>query len=71
MANLINNFQKNYLTYQSGAILDEKDENGRYKTIIDLITYDLDKISEKLTLHLLSVTRYHEVKNKWKVHYIH
>jgi len=58
---------KKYFTYPSGSILDEKDENGRYKTTIDLVSYDLDEIPEELTLHLLSVTRYYEVKDKWKV----
>jgi hypothetical protein len=64
---LVDDKGKKYFTYPSGSILDEKDENGRYKTTIDLISYDLDEIPEELTLHLLSVTRYYEVKGKWKV----
>ena len=32
-----------------------------------LKVYGLDEIPEKLTLHLVSVTRYEEVKEKWEV----
>ncbi|MCL6572920.1 MAG: DUF4179 domain-containing protein [Bacillus sp. (in: Bacteria)] len=64
---LVDNKGKTYFTYPSGAILDEKDENGRYKTTIDIISYDFDEIPEELTLHLLSETRYYEVNDKWKV----
>ncbi|MBS4178710.1 DUF4179 domain-containing protein [Lederbergia citrea] len=56
-----------YLTYLSGATYDEKDENGRNKTSFTIRAYDVDEIPEELTLHLLSVTRYYEVKDKWKV----
>ncbi|PWA11985.1 hypothetical protein DCC39_08365 [Pueribacillus theae] len=58
---------KAYETLQSESILNEKDKNGRYKTTLELTSYDLDEIPEELTLHLLSVTRYYEVKDKWKV----
>ncbi|MGM0901898.1 MAG: DUF4179 domain-containing protein [Bacillota bacterium] len=56
-----------YLTYHRGSILDEKDEHGRFKTNTELITYDMEEIPEELTLHLLSVTRYEAVKDKWEV----
>ncbi len=56
-----------YPTYESGSILDKKDKNGRYKTTSNLKVYDLDEIPEELTLHLVSVTRYEEVENEWKV----
>ncbi|WP_053360667.1 DUF4179 domain-containing protein [Bacillus sp. FJAT-27251] len=56
-----------YTAYHSGSILDEKDENGRYKTTIDLTVYGMDEVPEELTLHLLSVTRYHEVEDEWRV----
>jgi hypothetical protein len=56
-----------YTAYSSGSILDEKDENGRYKTTIDLTIYGVDEVPEELTLHLLSVTRYQEVEDKWRV----
>lgn len=56
-----------YSSYQSGSILDEKDENGRYKTTTTLTSYDVDDVPETLTLHLLSETRYYEVKDKWRV----
>ncbi|MFJ8066018.1 DUF4179 domain-containing protein [Psychrobacillus sp. NPDC096426] len=64
---LVDNKGKTYFAYQSGSILDEKDKNDRYKTTIDLRSYDLEEIPEELTLHLLSVTRYEEVKEEWKV----
>jgi hypothetical protein len=56
-----------YEAYPSGSILDEKDENGRFKTTIKLGAYGLTDTPEELTLHLLSVTRYFEVKEKWRV----
>lgn len=58
---------KVYKAYRSGSILDDKDENDRYLTTIDLISYELDEIPEELTLHLLSVTRYEKVEEEWKV----
>ena len=36
-------------------------------TIMNLKIYDLDEVPEELTLHLVSVTRYEEVKEKWSV----
>ena len=56
-----------YPTSNNGSILDEKDQNGRYKTTIHLAVPDLDEVPEELTLHLVSVTRYEEVKEKWAV----
>jgi hypothetical protein len=56
-----------YPTSFSGSILDEKDKNGRYKTTITLQTYDMKEVPEELTMQLLSVTRYYEIKEKWKV----
>ncbi|WP_404331642.1 hypothetical protein [Mesobacillus maritimus] len=56
-----------YLTYHHGSVLDEKDEHGRFKTNTELITYDMEELPEELTLHLLSVTRYEAVKDKWEV----
>ncbi|MBS4191946.1 DUF4179 domain-containing protein [Bacillus sp. FJAT-49705] len=64
---LVDDKGKTYSTYGGGSILNEKDKNGRYKTSINLKSYDLEEIPEELTLHLLSVTRYNEVKDKWKV----
>lgn len=64
---LVDNKGKTYFVYQSGSILDEKDKNDRYKTTIDLRSYDLEEIPEELTLHLLSVTRYEKVEDEWKV----
>lgn len=58
---------KPFLTFHSGSILDEKDDNGRYKTTNELTIYNVDEVPEELTLHLLSVTRFEEVKEKWKV----
>ncbi|MEH7246107.1 DUF4179 domain-containing protein [Neobacillus niacini] len=64
---LVDNKGKAFLTYPSGAILDEKDENGRYKTTFDIKSYDIDEVPEELTLHLLSVTRYEKADDKWEV----
>jgi hypothetical protein len=64
---VVDNKENAYLMYHSGSILDEKDENGRYKTNFDIKSYDIDEVPEELTLHLLSVTRYEKVSDKWKV----
>lgn len=58
---------KHYLTFHSGSILDEKDENGRFKTTNELTVYNMDEVPEELTLHLISVTRFHKVNEKWEV----
>lgn len=47
--------------------MDEKDQNGRYKTTINLAVPDLDEVPEELTLYLVAVIRYEEVKEKWAV----
>ncbi|WP_342598865.1 DUF4179 domain-containing protein [Psychrobacillus sp. FSL H8-0483] len=64
---LVDDKGNTYPTNQSGSILNEKDKNARYKLNLNLKTYDLEDIPEELTLHLLSVTRYYEVKDKWQV----
>jgi hypothetical protein len=64
---LTDNQGKTHLAFQSGSILNEKDENGRYKTTLDLKIYDMEKVPDEFTLHLLSVTRYKEIEEKWKV----
>lgn len=64
---LVDNKGNSYLTYHRGSILDEKDENDRFKTNIELITYDMEEVPEEVTLHLLSVTRYEAVKEKWQI----
>jgi len=64
---LTDNLGKTYLAYNSGSILNEKDENGRFKTTIDLKIYDMEEVPEKFTLHLLSVTRYNKMEEEWKV----
>ncbi len=56
-----------YEAFHSGSILDEKDENGRYKTNTKLTIYGMKEIPKELTLHLVSVTRYEEVDKEWKV----
>ena len=53
--------------FHSGSILDEKDENGRFKTNTTLTIYGMEEIPKEFTLHLLSVTRYEEVEKEWKV----
>lgn len=64
---MVDNQGQCYEAFHSGSILDEKDKNGRYKTTTELRIYNLEEIPEELTLHLISVTRYHEVKEKWRV----
>ncbi|CAG9606906.1 DUF4179 domain-containing protein [Pseudoneobacillus rhizosphaerae] len=65
---LVDNKGRTYSTVHSGSILDETDENGRYKTKTTLQSFDFtDDIPEELTLQLLSVNRYYEIKDKWKV----
>ncbi|WP_075620440.1 DUF4179 domain-containing protein [Paenisporosarcina indica] len=56
-----------YDTNSSGSVLNEKDENGRKKTTIDLTVLEMDEMPEELTLHLLSVTRYYKLQEPWKV----
>lgn len=56
-----------YATNFSGSILDETDEHGRYKTTIELRVDEMEEVPEELTLHLISVTRYEELEEKWKV----
>jgi len=56
-----------YPTYESGSILDKKDKWGRYMTTSKLKVYDLNEIPKEFTLHLVSVTRYEEVKDEWKI----
>lgn len=31
------------------------------------LSHELEEVPDELTLHLISVTRYEEVKDKWKV----
>jgi len=64
---LVDNNGKIYHTGGGGSILDEKDKHGRYKTTIEIRVEEMDEVPEELTLHLVSVTRYTELKNKWKV----
>jgi hypothetical protein len=65
---LVDSKGKPYSTVHSGSILDEKDENGRYKTKTTLQSLDFTgELPEELTLQLLSVERYYEIKDKWKV----
>jgi hypothetical protein len=64
---LVDDKGKVHQAYHSGSILDEKDENGRFKTNTTLTIYGLKEVPKEFTLHLLSVTRYEEVKNPWTV----
>ena len=56
-----------YEAFHSSSILDEKDENGRFKTNTTLTIYGMEEIPKEFTLHLVSVTRYEEVEKEWKV----
>ncbi|MEO4054683.1 DUF4179 domain-containing protein [Solibacillus sp. CAU 1738] len=51
----------------SGATFDEQDENGRYLSEMSFTTYDINKLPEELTLHLIAVTRFEEIDEKWEV----
>ncbi|PAE19925.1 DUF4179 domain-containing protein [Robertmurraya siralis] len=64
---LVDQNGKVYQTYGSGGVSDEKDENGRYKTTVELTIYNLEEVPEEFTLHLISVTRFHKLDEKWKV----
>jgi hypothetical protein len=65
---LVDDKGKSYpVTNTGSSILDEKDEHGRYKTSITLQTSELDEMPEEFTLHLISATRYYELKDKWKL----
>jgi len=48
----------------------EKDKSGRYdstKATIEFAVSDMDEVPEELTLHLVSVTQYEKLKEKWEV----
>ncbi|KQL19675.1 DUF4179 domain-containing protein [Cytobacillus solani] len=64
---ITDNKGKVYQAFHSGSVLNEKDKNGRYKTTIELKVYDINEIPEEVTLHLLSVTRYYDVEDKWEI----
>jgi Domain of unknown function (DUF4179) len=64
---LVDEKGETYEALHSGSILDEKDENGRFKTNTTLTIYGLKEVPEEFALHLLSVTRYEEVEKEWKV----
>ncbi|NEU30649.1 DUF4179 domain-containing protein [bacterium LRH843] len=56
-----------YEALHSGSVLDETDENGRFKTNTTLTIYGMKEIPKEFTLHLLLMTRYEEVEKEWKV----
>jgi hypothetical protein len=64
---LVDQDGKAYQTYGGSGVSDEKDDNGRYKTTIELTIYNLKEVPEEFTLHLISVTRFHKLDEKWKV----
>jgi hypothetical protein len=64
---LVDEKGETYEALHSGSILDEKDENGRFKTNTTLTIYGLKEVPEEFALHLLSVTLYEEVEKEWKV----
>ena len=54
--------------FGSQSLLNEKDEKGRYIMKAELRTdQQMEDIPEEFTLYLTDVTRYYEVKDKWKV----
>lgn len=64
---LVDQYGKSHSVSHEGATFDEKDENGRFLSEMSLTTYDIKKLPEELTLHLVAVTRYEEVQEKWEV----
>lgn len=64
---LVDDKGKAYPTYGSSSLLNEKDENGRFLTTNELKIYDLNEVPEEFTLHLISITQYEEISDKWKV----
>ncbi|MED3550804.1 DUF4179 domain-containing protein [Cytobacillus praedii] len=64
---IADNNGKVYQAFHSGSVLNEKDKNGRFKTTIELKAYGINEVPEEITLHLLSVTRYYDVKDKWEI----
>ncbi|KGR76311.1 DUF4179 domain-containing protein [Ureibacillus sinduriensis] len=59
---------QSYFTFGSGgATLDETDEKGRFKREVNLISYDLKDIPEKMTLHLIAETEAIKLENEWRV----
>ncbi len=60
---LVDDKGKAYTTYRNGGV--SNDVNDLATTT--LFSYGVKKVPNKLTLHLISATRYYEVKDKWKV----
>lgn len=58
---------KAYSLYHKGSNFFEKDENGRFKLTSELRTSEISEVPEEFTLHLLSVNRYYDVKEQWKL----
>lgn len=56
-----------YPAYPSGSILNEKDKNDRFKTKFEFKVVGLKEVPKEFTLHLLSMTRYYPVDEKWSV----
>ncbi|MEH6943817.1 DUF4179 domain-containing protein [Bacillus sp. JJ722] len=64
---LVDHKGKAYSLNHSGSILNEKDQNGRFKLTSELRTSEMSEVPEEFTLHLLSVNRYYEVQEQWKL----
>ncbi len=58
---------KAYKAYGNGGTMNEPNKNGRYGRTIELRVYGMDKVPEQMTLHLVSLTLYEEVEEKWEV----
>ncbi|WP_313893027.1 DUF4179 domain-containing protein [Psychrobacillus sp.] len=58
---------KSYATLLDGSYLYKKDKSDGYELTMGLKSYDLKEVPDELTLHLISVTRFEEVKDKWIV----
>lgn len=58
---------KSYFTFNSSSILDETDDKGRFKREIQLVTYELEKVPEEMTLHLIAEIEAIKLENEWRV----
>lgn len=56
-----------YATTWGGSVLNEKDKYGRYKTTLELKVEGLKEVPEEMSLHLVSVNRYQDIEEPWKV----
>ncbi|QFG00038.1 DUF4179 domain-containing protein [Psychrobacillus glaciei] len=64
---LMDDTGKSYVRLANDSTKTEKENNNSYKRTINFLTDGLEETPKELTLHLLSVSRYQELQDKWKV----